>query len=86
MTCFCHPYTLDVVQGNVPVLCKLFIGDRQDSTIKITLQDVNNLNTPLNDAFVYVSTESKTPSDKDFMKMFINQPHFEFSTKPLVVV
>ena len=24
------------------------------------------------DAFVYASTESKTPSDKDFMKMFIN--------------
>ena len=72
MTCLCHPYTLDIVQGNVPVLCKLFIGDREDSTIKFSLEDVDNPKSTLKDAFVYVSTESKTPSDKDFMKMFIN--------------
>jgi hypothetical protein len=72
MTCFCHSYTVDIVQGNVPVLCKLFIGDRDNSVIQFTLEDVNNPKRALNDAFVYASTESKTPSDKDFMKMFIN--------------
>ena len=69
MTCQIKPKVIDIVQGNVPVLCKLYIGDRVDPIIKFDISDCNNPGgDSLRDLFTYISTESKTPSDKNFMK------------------
>jgi hypothetical protein len=79
MTCKVAPKVIDIVQGNIPVLCKIYMGDREDPLLKFKIEDLNS--PTIKDTFVYVSTESKTPNEKNFMKMYINLGKFEFCTK-----
>ena len=74
INCYCKPVTIDVVEGNVAVLAKVYIGDRTDTSLKFELKAHSQ--DQLTDIQTFVSTQTKLPSDQDYMSMYINQSHF----------
>jgi hypothetical protein len=76
MTCHCIPQVVDVVQGNKPVLCLVYIGDRKSPSIRFSLEDIDGHE--LNDIQVYLSTENREPSENSNESYFVNVSKFKF--------
>lgn len=80
------PVILDVPECNVPRLCKIFVGDREQPAVRFLISEVTadgrrGSQGGTLDLCTYVSTECKQPSASSRQGRYPNQTRFTFSTR-----